>query len=73
MAYAPCCFLSSNNFHKKEENIILLFRNKRNHVNMFYGGGWYSTMDSTLMIHFPPFIRIIGISVLLRFNNGNTV
>ena len=39
---------------------ILLFGNKGNYCNMFYGGGWYSTMNDTLVIQFTPFVHIIG-------------
>ena len=41
-----------------------MFRNKKNYWNMFFGRGWYYTMNATLTIQFLPFIQIIGGIVL---------
>ena len=61
-AYAHVCFLPSKNFQNKKVDIfnMFLFWNSSNYGTVFSGGGWYSTMDATLVIHFSPFIRIIG-------------
>ena len=76
-AYAHVCFLPSKKFQNKKVDIfnMFLFWNSSNYGTVFSGGGWYSTMDATFMIHFYPFICIIGRSVswsyimkiLLRF------
>ena len=61
VACVSCCFLWSNNYQKKEVGfLILLFGNKRNYLNVFYGWGWYSTMNATLMIPLFPIVHIKG-------------
>ena len=46
---------------------IYLFRKKRNHWNMFYGGVWYSTRNDTLVIPFYFFMHIIGRKFLCSY------
>ena len=74
-----CAFIFSVVFKELPEKrggfILLLFRNKSNYMNMFYGGDWYSTMNDTLMIYVFPFISSVGrnlqcssiMKALLRF------
>ena len=44
-----------------------MFGNKRNYWNMIHEEDWYSTINATLMIHFPPFIHIKGKILLCNY------
>ena len=43
---------------------LFLFSINGNNWNMFYVGGWYTTMNATLIIHVSPIIHISGREIL---------